>query len=734
MDVASRLHELATTTGADDNPRRVIDRFARAAEAYDASGRLEQAIECWDGAIATARTSDADASELHERRARVLSELDPARARRAWQEIVRVATDRRDLDAQARALVQASVVAHDRDDERALLGEAAALGCAWSHRASARAAIGAGHVSRAIDFDEAALEGARRAGDLLLEAAASAGLGTARSQLGHVDQALELLEHAARIAAAQHDHRLAIAARLNMVDLLVEQLEIDVASRECVALRRYVERHGRSGWLPGVLAQDVTIRIEAGELGKAREVAELATALVGDDHGADVVALVALSRAHAKNEQEIDDDQVASAIGDARTAVEAGRLASFEFEVEVLEREQRHRAGAFEIGDGDDPADGAEELVTRARHALWLARRASRMDDAELRDVASAWTSHVDALVNDVPVASPFARLALDESRLHLSVPDARVARELDVVASRWERRGCRLQAARARLGALVARIRSGQLRGPRMVVAAESVRNEFVACGAWRDLDDVRQLLIDVDASTDATNVANGELFVGLDATAARELEAAMSIQSLAAGHELRIELDDADRVSMVCSGRVLVRGADGDGADLVDEGCVFGQEALFGGALGAKPSVVRALEPSVVASIPAARLRELVTRHPSLAVSLLGIAGRRVACVTERHARLAGWSVPQRLAALLLEHGDRYGRAALDGGTVIQRRTGQADIALLIGASRELVSRTMAAWREQGVLRSRGRTVVIADRSTLAEIASGTVRSAVS
>jgi len=77
----------------------------------------------------------------------------------------------------------------------------------------------------------------------------------------------------------------------------------------------------------------------------------------------------------------------------------------------------------------------------------------------------------------------------------------------------------------------------------------------------------------------------------------------------------------------------------------------------------------------------------------------------------------RTATDTVGQRLADLLLRVARR------DDGRLEVRGVAQADLAKMIGASRESVSRQIAAWEREGILRGGQRRVQIIDETRLTE-----------
>jgi CRP/FNR family transcriptional regulator, cyclic AMP receptor protein len=79
----------------------------------------------------------------------------------------------------------------------------------------------------------------------------------------------------------------------------------------------------------------------------------------------------------------------------------------------------------------------------------------------------------------------------------------------------------------------------------------------------------------------------------------------------------------------------------------------------------------------------------------------------------------------VQNRLAKLLLMMGDLYGDE-LDGGIIIKLQISQADLATLVGASRQWTNKALANLRHDGAISMQGRHIVLRDPMALRTILS--------
>ena len=143
----------------------------------------------------------------------------------------------------------------------------------------------------------------------------------------------------------------------------------------------------------------------------------------------------------------------------------------------------------------------------------------------------------------------------------------------------------------------------------------------------------------------------------------------------------------------------------------DIMRPGAVFGEIALFDP--GDRTATATALEPSRVLRLRNRDVLTQILRHPELAGDLLRLAGQRMRWMGNQYNEQVFLAMPVRLARKLLhltpETGD--GKLALS----------QSDLAEFIGATREAVSKTLAAWRRGGVIEITRGGVTILDRAAL-------------
>jgi CRP/FNR family transcriptional regulator len=150
-----------------------------------------------------------------------------------------------------------------------------------------------------------------------------------------------------------------------------------------------------------------------------------------------------------------------------------------------------------------------------------------------------------------------------------------------------------------------------------------------------------------------------------------------------------------------------------------LLDRGSVFGENTLIGQSHAGV--YAEAAEECLLCVMPSSSLKELVARFPQIGLNLLEYVGTRLRRSQELSEEVAYWSVRRRLARLILEFDERYGHPTLGGGRIINKTFTQAELADMVGSTRETVAEMLGALRKQGILGQRRRRIVIEDHAAL-------------
>ena len=170
--------------------------------------------------------------------------------------------------------------------------------------------------------------------------------------------------------------------------------------------------------------------------------------------------------------------------------------------------------------------------------------------------------------------------------------------------------------------------------------------------------------------------------------------------------------EGDFSDSLYIVNKGKVKIYISDNNGREMLlrnlGPGDYFGELAL----LDKKPRSASAItlcdcQLSVISSKD---LMQCLESNPEMNASLLQVLVKRLREATESQRRLALMDIHDRLSMTLLSLSKK-----IDGIRIIEPKPTQQDLADMIGASREMVSRILKDLKTAGYIESRGTSLVI-------------------
>ncbi len=207
--------------------------------------------------------------------------------------------------------------------------------------------------------------------------------------------------------------------------------------------------------------------------------------------------------------------------------------------------------------------------------------------------------------------------------------------------------------------------------------------------------------------------------------------LEELGTVRNYRQGDVLLREGDHADLVMIVRTGRVKVVTVAESGYETLlahrGPGDLIGEMAVIDGET--RSASVVAVEPAQVVVVSAEAFRTFVATHPQVVGALVSSITRRLRESDRRRSDLGAYPTGIRLARHLLELAERHGDRQPDGSVVITLRVTHRDLAAAIGSSRESVGRDLKAFRSDGLIVNRGRTIVVPDVVTLRVFAYGEI-----
>jgi CRP/FNR family cyclic AMP-dependent transcriptional regulator len=149
-----------------------------------------------------------------------------------------------------------------------------------------------------------------------------------------------------------------------------------------------------------------------------------------------------------------------------------------------------------------------------------------------------------------------------------------------------------------------------------------------------------------------------------------------------------------------------------------VVEGGSIFGELALGGLRSGAV--YARALVPSLVCSLKTQHVQQLIESSPRVGIAMVRLLSERLREAELRLAELAYQQVPARLANLILRLSATEGIMSREGIRIPTPYT-HWQLASMIVAKREAVSRAMGELREEKAVEVIGRRIHIKDREAL-------------
>ena len=136
--------------------------------------------------------------------------------------------------------------------------------------------------------------------------------------------------------------------------------------------------------------------------------------------------------------------------------------------------------------------------------------------------------------------------------------------------------------------------------------------------------------------------------------------------------------------------------------------------------------PDSTAALEESLVAFIPREDFLAAVEQSEVLSKRLLKTLSHEFTVLSNSLAMFAQKSVRERLALQLVVIREKY-KVNFQPGMPVEVNLSRDDLASLVGTARENVVRVLSEFREEKILETKGRKIIIHDVSRLIAIANG-------
>ncbi len=205
--------------------------------------------------------------------------------------------------------------------------------------------------------------------------------------------------------------------------------------------------------------------------------------------------------------------------------------------------------------------------------------------------------------------------------------------------------------------------------------------------------------------------------LFASLTPEERQEIAALAVEKSYEPGQSLFYEGDPCEGLYVIGSGTVKISKTSSSGREIMlmleSAPSSVAEVPLFDG--GGYPATVTALRATVAFLVRKDDFRRFCTQHPEVPIKMLAVVGRRLRQLVGLIESVTFGSVRQRLARTLLES------ASPEAATPGQIPLTHEELALRLGTVREVVSRNLARFQAEGIVRIVKRQIVITDPAAL-------------
>ena len=204
--------------------------------------------------------------------------------------------------------------------------------------------------------------------------------------------------------------------------------------------------------------------------------------------------------------------------------------------------------------------------------------------------------------------------------------------------------------------------------------------------------------------------------LFASFPEDQLRMLTSVITRRSLPRSTTVMASGDPTDSLYIVLSGRLKVMMSDAEGKEVILS--ILGPGEFFGemGLIDDNPrsASVVAIEACELLAVTKRAFRKCLVENVDLAMAVMRVVVRRLREADRKIGSLAMLDVYGRVARLLLDMSE-----TVDGQKVVTRRITKQDIAKMVGASREMVSKVMKDLQTSGYIEVHGSTIVLRDKS---------------
>jgi CRP/FNR family transcriptional regulator len=180
--------------------------------------------------------------------------------------------------------------------------------------------------------------------------------------------------------------------------------------------------------------------------------------------------------------------------------------------------------------------------------------------------------------------------------------------------------------------------------------------------------------------------------------------------------------EGDEGQGFFVVAEGRVKIYKMSPEGKEqilhILGRGQPFGEVSVFAGQKF--PANAQALDSGRVLFFPRVAIMDLIAANPSLALNMLAVMSKKLRQFAVQIESLSLKEMPARLASYLI-----YLAQEQQSEEAVTLKISKGQLASILGTIPETLSRVFAKLSGQNLIRVRGKTITLLDRSGLEDLA---------
>jgi CRP/FNR family transcriptional regulator, dissimilatory nitrate respiration regulator len=214
--------------------------------------------------------------------------------------------------------------------------------------------------------------------------------------------------------------------------------------------------------------------------------------------------------------------------------------------------------------------------------------------------------------------------------------------------------------------------------------------------------------------------------LFQGVSSETIKELAGQSVYKKFRSGEMVIGETDPIRSFYVVISGQLKLYRNSSEGKEqtlqLLGPGDPFGLCTAF--ATDSFPASAMAIEESAVLLIPGSLMETIARQEPALLFNIIQILSQRLKDSMTLIESLALKEIPGRLASFLLHS---LSKDAAGKNNAVELTISQRELAKILGATPEALSRALRKMANDGILSTAGRVITILDRKALEQLSEG-------